>query len=161
MTVSVQFVGHELRRISDVCRSLYRDRSVDIAQRNAKINHVLAMYLAGTAQCLYVMDISYYLSWVNLSSTTRATKRQAITDVTLMGFLTVDQVLVGRRGNMSSVARNLPWVSQTGSGFDCGTTPAGVDAANKESDGRKHGVVCISENVSNVLLKLMVSEILV
>ena len=161
MTVSVQFVGHELRRLSDVCRSLYRDRSVDIAQRNAKINHVLAMYLAGTAQCLYVMDISYYLSWVNLSSTTRATKRQAITDVTLMGFLTVDQVLVGRRGNMSSVARNLPWVSQTGSGFDCGTTPAGVDAANKESDGRKHGVVCISENVSNVLLKLMVSEILV
>ena len=82
---------------------------------------------------------------------------QSSADVTLSMMLNVDCALIGWRGNMHSGQRGVPWVQQHGSGV-CSGNPPGADAANQDSDGRKHGVVACGPATANVLFRLLVEH---
>ena len=168
MTASVEFVGHRMRRVVDVIQELAKPRrgdavhgdfsTIEKAQRMRSARSLLAI---GVIQASYITDSAHKLSSVDTSWASRTTRRIINTDVTYNLYLTIDSVMVGYRGNMRSMNRGTPWVQCSGSGVDTGITPPGADAANQDSDGRKHGVIACSEAVANVMYDLMIDHYLV
>jgi hypothetical protein len=155
-TISLQTAAHRARRLSDVVDELRRAAehvtgSAGRTERYDAKRAALSLLVMGTTQALLTSDQANKLAAVDTSHCVRGTKRMNSTDVTFALFLTLENVYVGGRDNMRSTNRRTPWVGQVGSGVDCGITPLGTDARNQVADCRKHGTMCMTQEVANVL----------
>ena len=150
-SVAYHVVGDGVARVLDVIeKQLLAVAHSPPSEQARALLHALELATGATIQASTVTEIAVSANSDRLNNAAASSQRMYAYDRTLLPFIGPEDVYVGGRANIMPSCEGTLWETQTGSWYDCGVTPPGINNKNY-ADGRGHSSMCLDQETVDEL----------